>query len=102
MRNEILDNYVRFFKDQKRETERAYSYILDSSVGMLLKDGVLNVGTVIAASLKTGNIIIKIRKGYAPRLKMLKSFGIVTKKARLAFGDNIVLWDCKFRTFHDG
>ena len=55
MRNEILDNYVRFFKDQKRETERAYSYILDSSVGMLLKDGVLNVGTVIAASLKTGN-----------------------------------------------
>lgn len=102
MRNEVIDNYVRFFKDQKRETERAYSYILDSSVSMLLKDSVLNVGSVYAASRKTGNITLKIRKGYTPRLKMLKSFGIVTKKARSAFGENILQWDIKFRTFHDG
>lgn len=102
MRNEVLDNYIRFFKDQKRETERAYTYILDSSISMLLKDGALNVGTVIGASLKSGNITIKIRKGYAPRLKMLKSFGIVTQKARNAFGNNILQWDIKFRTFHDG
>lgn len=102
MRNEVIDNYVRFFKDQKRETERAYSYVLDSSVSMLLKDGALNVGTVYAVSHKTGNLILKIRKGYTPRLKMLKSFGIVTKKARKTFGDNILQWDIRFRVFHDG
>ena len=69
MRNKVIDNYVRFFKDQKRETERAYSYVLDSSISMLLKGGALNVGTVYAASHKTGNIILKMRKGYTPRLK---------------------------------
>ena len=80
--NETINNYVRFFRDQKREVERAYSYILDSSVSMLLKDGALNVGTIVYASPKSGHITIKIRKGYAPRLKMMKSFSIVTKKAK--------------------
>ena len=100
--NEIINNYVRFFRDQKREVERAYSYILDSSVSMLLKDGALNVGTIVYASPKTGHITIKIRKGYAPRLKMMKSFSIVTKKAKEKYGQSALLWDITFRTFHDG
>lgn len=100
--NETINNYVRFFRDQKREVERAYSYILDSSVSMLLKDGALNVGTIVSASPKTGHITIKIRKGYAPRLKMMKSFTIVTKKAKDKFGQSALLWDITFRTFHDG
>lgn len=102
MSNEIINNYVRFFKDQKRETERVYSNILDSSVSMLLQDGVLNVGIVVAASPKTGYITLRIRKGYAPRLKMLKNFSIVTKKAKETFGDNILSWNITFRQFHDG
>ena len=100
--NETINNYVRFFRDQKREVERAYSYILDSSVSMLLKDGALNVGTIVSASPKTGHITIKIRKGYAPRLKMMKSFTIVTKKAKDKLGQSALLWDITFRTFHDG
>ena len=100
--NEIINNYVRFFRDQKREVERAYSYILDSSVSMLLKDGALNVGTIVYASPKSGHITIKIRKGYAPRLKMMKSFSIVTKKAKDNYGQSALLWDITFRTFHDG
>lgn len=100
--NETINNYVRFFRNQKREVERAYSYILDSSVSMLLKDGALNVGTIVSASHKTGHITIKIRKGYAPRLKMMKSFTIVTKKAKDKYGQSALLWDITFRTFHDG
>ena len=100
--NEKINNYVRFFRDQKREVESAYGYILDSPVSMLLKDGVLNVGTIVAASTKSGNITIKLHKGYTPRLKMMRSFGIVTKSAKAAFGDNIIEWDIPFRTFHDG
>ena len=101
MMTEKINNYVRFFRDQKREVERAYSYILDSSVGMLLRDGALNVGTIVAASNKSGHITIKIKKGYAPRLKMLKSFSIVTLKAKNAFGQTPLIWDIKFRTFHE-
>ena len=63
MMNEKINNYVRFFRDQKREVERTYSYILDSSVSMLLRDGVLNLGTIIAVSNKSGHITIKIKKG---------------------------------------
>lgn len=100
--NETINNYVRFFRDQKREVEKAYSYILDSSVSMLLKDGALNVGTIVSASPKTGHITIKIRKGYAPRLRMMKSFTIVTKKAKDKFGQSALLWDITFRTFHGG
>lgn len=100
--NETINNYVRFFRDQKREVERAYSYILDSSVSMLLKDGALNVGTIVSASPKTGHITIKIRKGYAPRLRMMKSFTIVTKKAKDKFGQSALLWDITFRTFRGG
>ena len=62
MMTEKINNYVRFFRDQKREVERAYSYILDSSVGMLLRDGALNVGTIVAASNKSGHITIKITR----------------------------------------
>ena len=101
-KNETINNYVRFFRDQKREVERAYSYILDSSVSMLLKDGVLNVGTIVYASPKSGHITIKIRKGYAPRLKMMRSFSIVTKKAKDQYGQSALMWDITFRTFHDG
>ena len=101
-KNETINNYVRFFRDQKREVERAYSYILDSSVSMLLKDGVLNVGTIVYASPKSGHITIKIRKGYAPRLKMMRSFSIVTKKAKDQYGQSALSWDITFRTFHDG
>ena len=100
--NEIINNYVRFFRDQKREVERAYSYILDSSVSMLLKDGALNVGTIVYASPKSGHITIRIKKGYAPRLRMLKSFSIVTKKAKDLYGPSALTWDITFRTFHDG
>ena len=53
--NETINNYVRFFRDQKREVEREYSYILDSSVSMLLKGGALNVGTIVYASPKSGH-----------------------------------------------
>lgn len=101
MMDEMINNYVRFFRDQKREAERAYGYILDSSVSMLLKDGALNVGTIVAASMNTGHITIKIRKGYAPRLKMLKSFSIVTIKAKNAYGQSPLMWNIKFKTFHD-
>lgn len=100
--NETINNYVRFFRDQKREVEREYSHILDSSVSMLLKDGALNMGTIVYASQKSGHITIKIRKGYAPRLKMIKSFSIVTKKAKDAYGQSALMWDITFRTFHDG
>lgn len=100
--NETINNYVRFFRDQKREVEREYSYILDSSVSMLLKGGALNVGTIVYASPKSGHVTIKIRKGYAPRLKMMKSFCIVTKKAKDKYGQSALLWDITFRTFHDG
>ena len=99
--NDTINNYVRFFRDQKREVERAYGFILDSTVRMLLKDGTLNVGTIVYASPKTGHITIKFRKGYAPRLKMAKSFSIVTKKAKDTFGQSAHMWDITFRTFHD-
>ena len=99
---ETINNYVRFFRDQRCEIERAYSYILDSSVSKLLKDGALNMGTIVYASPKSGHITIKVRKGYAPRLKMLKSFCIVTKKAKDTYGQSILTWDITFRTFHDG
>lgn len=102
MSREIINNYVRFFKDQKRETEKAYSHILDSSVCRLLQEGTLNVGTIYAVSSRTGTITIKIRKGYAPRLKMLRSFSLVTKKAKASFGDNLLSWNATFRDFHDG
>lgn len=102
MSREIINNYVRFFKDQKRETEKAYSHILDSSVCRLLQEGMLNVGTIYAVFSRTGTITIKVRKGYAPRLKMLKSFSLVTKKAKSSFGDNILSWNVTFRDFHDG
>ena len=101
MTNERINNYVRFFHDQKREVERAYSYILDSSVNLLLKEGILNVGTVASVSNNSGHVTIKIKKGYTPRLKMMKSFSIVTLKAKNTFGTNPMFWDVKFRTFHE-
>lgn len=69
MTNERINNYVRFFHDQKREVERAYSYILDSSVNLLLKEGILNVGTVASVSNNSGHVTIKIKKAILLVLK---------------------------------
>lgn len=99
---ERINNYVRFFRDQKREVERTYSCILDSSVNILLARGILNVGTIVSVSDSSGRIIIKIKRGYTPRLKMMKSFGLVTLKARNTFGTNPMLWDVAFREFYKG
>lgn len=100
--NEKINNYIRFFKDQILEIERDYNIILDSSVRMLLKEGVLNVGSVVYASPNSGHITIKIKKGFSPRLKMLKSFSVVTNIAKEKFGQSPLTWNIKFRYFYFG
>jgi hypothetical protein len=86
MVNEITGNYVRFFEDQVTEQKREYQRLVGAPMKQLFYDDHINLGTVHGIIEGLGHVILKIRKGQAPRLKSQKSFTLLNKKGREALG----------------
>ena len=93
------DNYIRFFKDQVEEIKKEYNKTKAVPMRQLFREDVLTLAYVDGINLANGHITIKVRKGFAPRLKVMKNFTIVSKKARETLGAPHN-WNLSFEDFN--
>jgi rRNA-processing protein FCF1/energy-coupling factor transporter ATP-binding protein EcfA2 len=73
--------------------------IISTPISQLLQQGEVTMGYVDKINLEKGHIVLKFPQGYAPRLKVLKSFVVVKKNAFATFGSQIKEWKCTLGDF---
>ena len=93
------DNYVRFFNDQIVEIQKDYNKTKAVPMKQLFREGCLTLAYIESVNPANGHIIIKVRKGLSPRLKVMKNFTLVSKKAKELLGP-INAWDLSFDEFN--
>lgn len=96
---EVIRNYWNFFQDQAFEQQREYRNVRFTLMQQLFREEKACYATIEYINIETGHIIIRCKKGYAPRLKMRRSFVLIKKAAREKWGEFPPLWNCCFNDF---
>ena len=91
-----IEQYKFFFNDQLKEMELESKTIFASAIGSLLQKGLITMGYVDSVVPDKGHVVFKFPKGYAPRLKVPKSFFIIKKAAYSEYGTQLKNWTCSF------
>lgn len=94
-----IEYYQWFFSDQLQQTEFEQKSIINTPIAQLIQQGVVTMGYVDKTIPEKGHIVLKFPKGYAPRLKVPKSFVAVKKNAFSAYGNHIKEWKCTLGEF---
>lgn len=98
----IKDNILRFksfFMEQAQAQDKEHMKSRKARVMDLFASDFINLGYVTDVNESNGRIVVKFKKGTAPRLKYLKGFVVIYKNARLVNGENILSWTCSFDEF---
>lgn len=94
-----IEYYQWFFSDQLQQMEIDQKTIINTPMAQLIQQGVVTMGYVDKTILEKGHIVLKFPKGYAPRLKVPKSFVAVKKNAFSTYGTHIKEWKCSLGEF---
>lgn len=94
-----IEYYQWFFSDQLRQMEIEQKTIVNTPIAQLIQHGVVTMGYVGRTVPEKGHIVLKFPKGYAPRLKVPKSFVAVKKNAFSTYGTQIKEWKCTLGEF---
>lgn len=94
-----IEYYQWFFSDQLQQMEIEQKTIINTPIAQLIQQGVVTMGYVDRIISEKGHIVIKFPKGYAPRLKVPKSFVAVKKNAFSTYGARVKEWKCSLREF---
>ena len=94
-----IEYYQWFFSDQLRQMEIEQKTIVNTPIAQLIQQGGVTMGYVDRTIPEKGHIILKFPKGYAPRLKVPKSFVAVKKNAFSTYGTQIKEWKCTLGEF---
>lgn len=94
-----IEYYQWFFSDQLQQMEIEQKTIINTPIAQLIQQGVVTMGYVDRTNSEKGHIVIKFPKGYAPRLKVPKSFVAVKKNAFSTYGIRIKEWKCSLKEF---
>ena len=97
--NSIIGYYKWFFSDQLHQMYLEQKTIASTPVSQLINIGDVLIGYVVRAVPEKGHIVIKFPKAHAPRLKVLKSFVIIKKKAFQVLGTHPREWKCTLGDF---
>jgi len=93
------NNYISFFNDQILEIQKDYNKKKAVPIKQLLREDCLTLAYIDSVNTSNGHIIIKVKKGHSPRLKVMKNFTLVSKKALEIFGP-VNTWDMSFDEFN--
>lgn len=97
--NKKIEYYQWFFSDQLQQMEIEQKTIINTPIAQLIQQGVVTMGYVDRTISEKGHIILKFPKGYAPRLKVPKSFVAVKKNAFSTYGTHVKEWKCTLGEF---
>lgn len=93
------DNYVRFFNDQIVEIQKDYNKTKAVPMKQLFREDCLTLAYIDSVNPTNGHITIKVKKGFSPRLKVMKNFTLVSRKAKETLGP-INTWNISFDEFN--
>ena len=93
------DNYVRFFNDQIVEIQKDYNKTKAVPMKQLFREDYLTLAFVECVNPSNGHVIIKVRKRFSPRLKVMKNFTLISRKAKEQLGP-ISTWNITFDEFN--
>jgi len=93
------DNYVRFFNDQIGEIQKDYNKTKAVPMKQLFREEKLVLALVDSVNPSNGHVVIKVKKRFAPRLKVMKNFTLVSKKASELLGP-VNTWNISFDEFN--
>ncbi len=93
------DNYVRFFNDQIGEIQKDYNKTKAIPMKQLFREEKLVLALVDSVNPSNGHVVIKVKKRFAPRLKVMKNFTLVSKKASELLGP-VNTWNISFDEFN--
>lgn len=96
--NAMLEKYIRFFEDQIKQNEFEYKSYLATPMSQLVRTDKAYFGHVVGTN-DNGHIVLKIRKGHTPRLKIQKTFCILRRTAFESYGPILLNWDVMCRPF---
>lgn len=94
-----IGHYQWFFSDQLNQMQLEQKTLLSTPIGQLVTQGVVSMGYAEKVIPERGHIVIKFPNGYAPRLKVPKSFFVIKKGAYSEFGAHIKDWKCTLDEF---
>lgn len=97
--NKKIGHYQWFFSDQLNQMQLEQKTLLSTPIGQLVNQGVVSMGYAEKVIPEKGHIVIKFPNGYAPRLKVPKSFFVIKKGAYAEFGTHIKDWKCTLDEF---
>ena len=84
--NKKIGHYQWFFSDQLNQMQLEQKTLLSTPIGQLVNQGVVSMGYAEKVIPEKGHIVIKFPNGYAPRLKVPKSFFVIKKAHMLSSG----------------
>lgn len=96
-----IRNYKSFFADQIKESVDEQQKMNHSTMGQLFKTDALSLGYIERVQSELGTVIIKYPRSMAPRLKVQRSITVIKKNAKLALGEKVTEWTCKWGDFCD-
>lgn len=96
-----IRNYKSFFADQIKESVDEQQKMNHSTMGQLFKTDALSLGYIERVQSELGTVIIKFPRSMAPRLKVQRSITVIKKNAKLALGEKVTEWTCKWGDFCD-
>ena len=96
---ELLQQYEKFFKLQRRDQEKKYEQYANTPLSSLFADGRAYYGSIVGTTTH-GQMVLHFETKVSPRLKVPMVVCIVKRKAYEAFGEHFYDWNCtsiKFR-----
>lgn len=93
------DNHVRFFNDQITEIQKDYNKTKAAPMRQLFREECLTLAYIDSVNPSNGHITIKVKKGFSPRLKVMKNFTLLSMKAKELLGP-INAWEMSFDEFN--
>lgn len=97
--NKKIGYYQWFFLDQLQQIEIEQKNVIATPITQLIQRGLVTMGYVDRTIPEKGHLVLKFPKGYAPRLKVLKSFVAIKKNAFSTFGVHVKEWKCTLGEF---
>lgn len=94
-----ISHYQWFFSDQLNQMQLEQKTLLSTPIGQLVTQGAVSMGYAERVIPERGHIVIKFPNGYAPRLKVPRSFFVIKKGAFGEFGAHVKDWKCTLDEF---
>lgn len=97
--SDTIQHYKWFFGDQLKQMQLEQKTLISTPISQLLADGVISMGYAERVIPERGHIVIKFPKGYAPRMKVPRTFYIIKKAAYSEYGTHVKDWKCTLDEF---